>query len=812
MKKITFLLAFLMLTLFASARKFYFSSSTGSDSYSTAQAQNQATPWKTLKKLQTFGNSGAAAGDTFAFKKGDVFDNGYDDFGSMKWWSIVGYTCPSGTANAPIVFTCYGTGTTLPNFVFPNPSTRRSQDKYVLTFEGVGYIVIDSLQFNDTRFPVNDKRTSAFTACGLVLGELPTIQRTHHMTVKNCIFSNTGYGIISAGDWMTIENNNFTNFKSVGDTIGVNDIGADALQPSGRHYLIKNNYISGSWAYANPFNSSSDGLLGGAIETIDDFDSSMVCYNTIIDNSGGFEFGQISGSAYGPNDDTIMYNVFINNAPVMYMSTTGPFAISNAGNLHFWNNTIIENNKSRFTGAGNGGNAMGDGQTYATTNFTFWPPYPLSKSTVGYYTAWRIFGYGVETNLARDTIIDVRNNIIYMTTGLQAKYSAADRPKAKYRNNVYHLVGGDVYPTSLGSGATLATGERIINTRMFLDTTNAYPQAWNLNLVDTSYATVNGMNLGLTRDFAGNVVTNPPSIGAFEYTAVAQTTPTVTSISPTSGTQGVVVTLTGTNFTGATSVILRTGVDAAVPFIVVNSTTITTTVSISASQYINAPNGGIFIVTNASGSNTSSPLFVYTPTINSCTFTYSPWSSCVSGIQTRTVTAQPAGCVGNPPADSLSRTCVVPAVTSFYFNIDYVSIRVVANAAGTINILNTSGQLVTTLPYAAGNSWVSVASLPPAKYTATTLGNSITFSTALQFTTVVTRTTCNSSSDGAITVNAVLGRAPYTYSINSTTVYQSSNIFSNLRRGTYVIRVKDAANTVVSASVSVTRVIGSTCK
>jgi hypothetical protein len=519
MKKILLLIVLLPSVVFA--RKFYFSSSTGSDSYTTSQAQSQSTPWASLQKLQNFGNSGAAAGDTFAFKRGDTFANGFDDFGSMKWWSIVGYTCPSGTANNPIVFTCYGTSGDLPNFLFPYPSTIRSQDKYVLTFEGVGYIVIDSLQFNDTRFAVNDKVTSAYTACGLLLGELPTIQRTHHMTVKNCIFSNTGYGIISAGDWMTIENSNFTNFKSVGDTIGINDIGADALQPSGRHYLIKNNYISGSWAYANPFNSSSDGLLGGGIETIDDFDSSMVCYNTIIDNSGGFEFGQISGSAYAPNDDTIMYNVFINNAPVMYMSTTGVFAITNGGNLHFWNNTIIEQNKSRFTGAGNGGDAMGDGQTYTSTGFRYFPPYPLSKSSVGYYDAWRVFGYGVETNLTKDTIVDARNNIIYMTTGLQAKYSTADRPKSFYRNNIYHLVGGDVYPTSLGSGATLATGEKIINTKIFTDSSAAFPQQWTLTLNDTSSAIHSGAYINLPAqyryDFNGNPINNPPSIGAFEF-------------------------------------------------------------------------------------------------------------------------------------------------------------------------------------------------------------------------------------------------------------------------------------------------------
>ena len=47
-----------------------------------------------------------------------------------------------------------------------------------------------------------------------------------------------------------------------------------------------------------------------------------------------------------------------------------------------------------------------------------------------------------------------------------------------------------------------------------------------------------------------------------------------------------------------------------------------------------------------------------------CTsFTYSAWSACNNGIQTRTYTASPSGCTGTPPADSLQRTCTVPPVT-----------------------------------------------------------------------------------------------------------------------------------------------------
>jgi len=108
-----------------------------------------------------------------------------------------------------------------------------------------------------------------------------------------------------------------------------------------------------------------------------------------------------------------------------------------------------------------------------------------------------------------------------MTTGLQAKYSTADRPKSFYRNNIYHLVGGDVYPTNLGSGATLATGEKIINTKIFTDSSAAFPQQWTLTLNDTSSAIHNGVYINLPAqyryDFNGNPINNPPSIGAYEF-------------------------------------------------------------------------------------------------------------------------------------------------------------------------------------------------------------------------------------------------------------------------------------------------------
>ena len=68
------------------------------------------------------------------------------------------------------------------------------------------------------------------------------------------------------------------------------------------------------------------------------------------------------------------------------------------------------------------------------------------------------------------------------------------------------------------------------------------------------------------------------------------------------------------------------------------------------------------------------------PPPTACAFTYSAWTTNCPGTQTRTYTATPTGCVGTPPADSLSRTCTVtPPPTSG--GIDPADVLVVWNTA-----------------------------------------------------------------------------------------------------------------------------------
>jgi hypothetical protein len=419
MKKLLLILFLLPTIVFG--RKFYFSSSTGNDNYTSTQAQNSATPWQTLQKLEKMSRTvgGFAAGDTICFKRGDVFANGFvNGYSSVQWVNDGGtyFIAPSGTPTNPIVLTNYGsTSLPLPNFLYPSatypvsswPYTR--EGRAVLKFAGVHDIVIDGIQSNDYRVPESDKINPGYSG-GWILGEwtrgtsgglrnsyIDSSRRKSmvtRMTVKNCVFNNIIYGIYGlAGIDCKITNNTFTNFKSSADTAGTNDILAGAIEGvNGIRCEISYNYIKGAWAKSGRI-SSTNGLGGVAMDMFNLYNS-KICYNTIIDCSGAFEIGNLDtyDSAAGFQYDTIAFNKIINTGQFGYFHGTGFFA-GNNHHISMWNNVLILNNKDRMSGNGFGKDIYGDGQGFApgTTNpwwfcrnpySTFNPPnYPL-KPTV----------------------------------------------------------------------------------------------------------------------------------------------------------------------------------------------------------------------------------------------------------------------------------------------------------------------------------------------------------------------------------------------------------------------------------------------
>ena len=78
------------------SKNYYFSSSSGNDSYSATQAQNPATPWKTIEKLNN-SMSFFNPGDSILFKRGEEFTG-----------QII--LTRSGTSVARLVISAYGTG------------------------------------------------------------------------------------------------------------------------------------------------------------------------------------------------------------------------------------------------------------------------------------------------------------------------------------------------------------------------------------------------------------------------------------------------------------------------------------------------------------------------------------------------------------------------------------------------------------------------------------------------------------------------------------------------------------------------------
>ncbi|WP_185956472.1 T9SS type B sorting domain-containing protein [Changchengzhania lutea] len=142
-------------------------------------------------------------------------------------------------------------------------------------------------------------------------------------------------------------------------------------------------------------------------------------------------------------------------------------------------------------------------------------------------------------------------------------------------------------------------------------------------------------------------------------------------------------------------------------------------------------------------------------------------------------------------------------------------------AADASIILTPSGGTGTYSTYEVNINSGGYAVIPGSPYTTTTDGTYqfrvtdsqgcqaesaeiiVTPRTTPTLTEVHTDVTCNGGADGSIVVTATSGIAPYQYSNDNGTSFQSSNVFSGLAQGTYDIVVRDSKS-CVSLTVPVT--------
>ncbi len=695
MKKL--LLLAMMLPMLVFGRKFYWSS-IGSDSYSIAQAQNPATPWKTLTKLTSLTTSGTVCfqpGDTLCFKRGDVFyGSSSQSYASAFWWNKDAYwTAPSGTPTNPIVFTNYGDPLLpLPNWLNPKayapvnywPNSRES--RAIIFFGGVHDIIIDGIQSNDFRMSEADKTTPGFSS-GWIIGEWSAATSTQpssndpsrrvsmvtNFTVKNCVFNNVTYGFqMVAAINSEFAYNTFTNLKPGPDTAGINDVGAGAFEALyGFNVNIHHNYIKGAWAKSGRI-SSTNGLLGLAFD-IFNLKYSRIAYNTIIDCGGVFEIGNLDklDTLSGAQYDTFAFNKIINSSQFGYMhGSTGSF-IGNNHHLAFWNNTIISNNRDRHVGNGFGIDVYGDGQGWRPgTQYPWW----FCRDP---YSTWNQAPISVTAATTAGSNTITVNSATGISLGSVAFANNDSILGKNYQTVTVTAINGNQITLSVNCTQTRAS---TTNIKFYLPVSN---YTWSLPQ-NAAFSNWSGVR------FAFQYASDNTTYGSWIDTMIDSRN---NIFYCTNGTQGVydrnrykrsaniyylrgsaryATSLGGTlNFRGTKERLMTSG-----------SLFIDTTNSIYPENWdlrlvdtSYARTNGVPIqvfTTDFAGNNivgVTPFIGIYSPsTPVACTFTYGAWSACNGTTQTRSYTASPAGCTGTPPADSISRSCVIPC-TSFTYGI-----------------------------------------------------------------------------------------------------------------------------------------------
>ena len=275
--------------------------------------------------------------------------------------------------------------------------------------------------------------------------------------------------------------------------------------------------------------------------------------------------------------------------------------IFNLGTLSISNSTISGNTAS-FSGGGGGirNGASGASGTFRVTNCTI-----SGNSAI---TGGGIFNDSGTLNIA-NTIIA---NSLAPGQLTPTDYAGSGSIGTNLNNLVQDGTLNDTTGNSSGSGniagnpflSSLASNGGPTKTMAF---TSSSPSSV------TAGGDVNVSNaapiFGLDQRGYLRSTTTPSSIGAFEFGGSTPTAPTVTSVSPTtgSGAGGTNITITGTNIAGATSVTI--GGTAASNLVVNSPTSITVTTPAHTAGAVSIE------VTTVGGTNTANTLYTYTPTV-----------------------------------------------------------------------------------------------------------------------------------------------------------------------------------------------------
>ena len=430
------------------------------------------------------------------------------------------------------------------------------------------------------------------------------IYNYHNATliISKSILSNNSAGAISNYNAsLNISNSTLSNNSTTLYGGAISNIGTSTLS-------ISNSTLSNNSA---PYNGTNNGGAGGAIYNTSS--GAITISNSTLSNNSSGTGGAIYSTGTG--------NISISNSTLSNNSTN----ISHGGAIYIYSenppttltisNSTLSNNSAYHVYNGYGGAIYTFRATLSISNSTLSNNSAKSGTAICTDNAWygnivnNIFANGTGVQFAGYVATGTNNLITSGTYSWATTVSRASLNLGILQNN-----GGPTQTIALLSGSVaIGAGDATIS--------NAAP--------------ISGKDQrGYTRS------STAPSIGAFEFNGTAPApAPTITSISPVTGSAagGTTITITGTDFTGATAV--NIGGVAASSFTVVNSTTIT------AITPAHAASAASVLVTTATGTNVANSLFTYAATTT--TALASSVNPSVFG-QSVTFTATVTGSSGTP--------------------------------------------------------------------------------------------------------------------------------------------------------------------
>lgn len=416
------------------------------DPSSKASAQLGTLAYPWTLVTQLNNSATLAPGDTVFFKNGQTFA------GNL-------YFKASGTLGHPIVYTGYGAGS------YPIINYYSGQ-ALAIHIANASYVVVDGFKIIDSTLLSDiNHNTVSNIKYGIFL------ENSSNCTIKNCDISLVGTGIqLDIGsNYSTVTHNHIYNLRmNINTPASVNsydDYGANGVCVAASYDTISYNKFEDAWATSYDY-----GIDGGVIELSLINNGNYIAYNTSVNCAGFVEVGGNGAGTSTSTDNVVAYNKIINCGDVGFFHSLGSGFGTSISNFQIYNNTVI-----------------------------------VTKAPLA--SVLQLFGKsGTDTNSG---MLVIKNNIFWLTTGINFTDNSFTTNQMIHTNNIYHLTKGTL-------GITLNSNEQSQKGTLFVDTTGD-PANWNYNILPGNSAIGFGTNVNIAKDFVGNPVVGNPDAGILQF-------------------------------------------------------------------------------------------------------------------------------------------------------------------------------------------------------------------------------------------------------------------------------------------------------